>query len=51
MPVIVGAGGTYDAEVAGGGSGVSVGTTDTTGRNAGGIFFCEIFYERINWGE
>ena len=35
MPVFVGAGGTFDSKVSGGGQGVSVGTTDTTGRNAG----------------
>ena len=34
MPVFVGAGGTFDSKVSGGGQGVSVGTTDTTGRNA-----------------
>ena len=35
MPVFVGAGGTYDSKVSGGGKGVSIGTTNTTGRDAG----------------
>ena len=35
MPVFVGAGGTFDSKVSGGGQGISIGTTDTTGRDAG----------------
>lgn len=35
MPIFVGAGSTFDSKVSGGGKGVSIGTTNTAGRNAG----------------